>query len=250
MTERLDRLIWRAIGVLAAIDLFFIVVDLTTGGRISLLSLNEEQNLATWYKSTKLFLVGAFAIIAYYLEDSQRLRDVLKLKYRKLWLVIGGLFIYLSADDAGTIHERFGRYMMGRSLGSGLRESLLGGDTMKDAFAWVILLSPFILASFIFLLVFLHSRMRHSRGLYTLVIAGTFIYFLSILLEATVYFTPPIARWQESEMRRYLTFTSVEGLTEVIGSTLFLAAIVLFIRFLVRARSKGLANGWSSTGTG
>jgi len=242
MMEISKRLIRWTIGVLASVDLILIFLHLVWGERISLINLEEEQNFATWYSSTKLLLIGILSIAAYIIETPE-LGAKLGLKYQKLWLIMAVIFIGLSADEAATIHERLSRYLMSYDFGHTIRQAVLGGDATKDAFVWVIFLSPLIVASFILFLIFFYTRMRHGKGLYHLIISGSFLFFLSPILEATIYLTPPLARWQEAEIRRYLLLTSIEESAELVGSTLFLIALVFFIQFLLKSRSKAPADG-------
>ena len=179
MMEHLKKLILWTIGILISADLILIILHLLWMERISLINLEEEQNFATWYSSTKLLLIGIFSIVAYLIETPD-LGAKLRLKHRKLWLVMAVIFIGLSADETGTIHERLARYLMSHDFGQGIRQAIIGGDATKDAFLWVIFLSPLIIASLILFLMFFYTRMRHIKGLSPLIISGSFLFFLSL----------------------------------------------------------------------
>lgn len=68
-----------------------------------LFGLNGEGNVPAWYSGTQLLLVGLtfFLLAAWFFQSDERLAPL-----RRLFVVSGTVFTYLSADEVGQIHER------------------------------------------------------------------------------------------------------------------------------------------------
>ena len=75
----------------------------------ALFSLDIEANPGAWYQSMQLLLVG----LVFFLLASNLLRGhTVVRRLRHVWLILGAGFVYLSADEAGVIHERLSQLMM------------------------------------------------------------------------------------------------------------------------------------------
>jgi hypothetical protein len=73
-----------------------------------LFGLNVESNIPTWYSSMQLLLIGLalLALTTWLLRSDERIAPL-----RTLFTVGGLGFVYLSADEAGRIHEQFSAIM-------------------------------------------------------------------------------------------------------------------------------------------
>ena len=215
----------RAWLALLALDLVFIVLHVVFGW--SVINLDEEGNLTAWYSSAKLLGLCALCLWIWRTEAAQSRRGAV------LWLLVGLLFLALSADETASLHERLSRTIMTESTaGLDLRETLLGGDQAKDSYAWVILLSPFIVAVALFLAVFFYKRLARHRPSLLAAMAGLGLFVLAVLLEATIYFTPSLSEWGSADVMRYRLFLAIEESGELFGSTLFVLAFYLYRRYL------------------
>lgn len=90
-----------------------------------LVDLGRENNLPTWYSSTALFANSVFVGLIGWVKRHE------SGPYAKHWLALAGIFLFLSADEAASIHE----------LTSGIAVKLLNqADLMSDYFyyGWVI----------------------------------------------------------------------------------------------------------------
>lgn len=92
----------------ALLLLFHVAVVLMPIGPASrplkfLFGLNGEGNVPAWYSGTQLLLVGLtfFALSLWFFQSDERLAPL-----RRLLVVFGTVFTYLSADEVGQIHER------------------------------------------------------------------------------------------------------------------------------------------------
>jgi hypothetical protein len=118
-----------------------------------LLDMTTEGGLLTWYRSTLIFVTGAFLLVIYL---SQRRSGATA--RNRWWLVFAFFFIYMSADDASQIHERFGA-----DFKAGI-EKLGGTLDFFPTYTWQLVLAP-VFAVFGFLMLwFLWSQLRERNG--------------------------------------------------------------------------------------
>lgn len=69
-----------------------------------LFGLNVESNIPTWYSSMQLLLIGlSLLVLTTWLFGS----DGRVARLRRFFAVGGFVFVYLSADEAGRVHEQF-----------------------------------------------------------------------------------------------------------------------------------------------
>jgi hypothetical protein len=88
------------------------------------------------------------------------------------WLIISMFFIFMAADDAAQIHERLGSaFEHYAETGSGLPGRIL---EFFPSYAWQLLLLPIFAGLGLFMLIFLWTRMRSTRGRVKLILALSF----------------------------------------------------------------------------
>ncbi|MBN1268045.1 MAG: hypothetical protein JXB04_00515 [Kiritimatiellae bacterium] len=200
------------------IDITFIILHFAFGW--SVINLDEEGNLTAWYSSTKLL---GLAVLCAWLWNVERKQAGRKLSF--LWLVVALIFLGLSMDETASLHERLARAVMEESsVGLDIRETVLQGDATRDSFAWVLILSPFILATVLFFAFFFYSRLFRSRAGYVPALLGLLMFILAVVLEATIYLAPSMKDWEDKDVARYQENIKVEEAGEMLGSTLFLLA--------------------------
>jgi hypothetical protein len=75
---------------------------------IFLFDLNGEGNIAAWYSGTQLLLIGLafFGLALWFFRADERIAPL-----RRLFVVSGMAFTYLSADEIGQIHENLSRLL-------------------------------------------------------------------------------------------------------------------------------------------
>jgi hypothetical protein len=219
---------WGWLAALLGLDLFFILLHMRFGW--SLINLDEEANLTTWYSSVKLLALGALCVLIF---SRERRMIVPVMKWPWLWLLVAGVFLFLSADETASIHERFARFVTEETeAGLDIRETVLGGDAMKSSFAWVFLLAPFIGGVALFFLLFFAARLRRHRVALGLALAGLGCFLLAVGLESTIYATPALSEWTADDVARYQFWVGIEESGEVFGSTLFLLSFLSYSAFL------------------
>lgn len=103
-----------AAGILVVAGLATLGVLLGTNWQ--LFKVGEEGNVPTWFSSIQLFSVGAILLVVVWPD--------IKPNRRASWalILVPGLFLYLSLDEAATLHEQLGRWFFADSdFGTELR---------------------------------------------------------------------------------------------------------------------------------
>jgi len=216
---------------LLATDMLLIALHLFLGW--DLVNLDQEANLPTWYSSAKLLMLALMSVL---LWDAER-KAGNGFRFTWLWLVVAMIFLGLSADETASMHERASRCIMKESdVGLDIRETVLGGDRNKDSFAWVLLLSPLIVAVALFFLVFFVKRLRLCRTAVLASVIGLGMFLLAIAMESTIYFFPSINDWTASNVRLYNGFIAIEESGELFGSTLILLAFFSYMQYVMEKK--------------
>lgn len=192
-----------AAGILVVAGLAILGVLLGTNWQ--LFKVGEEGNLPTWFSSTQLFTVGAILLVIVW-PDVKRHRPT-------SWslIVVPGLFLYLSLDEAATLHEQLGRWFFADSdFGASLRTG-----------AWMFFFVPVItavtgVAAWVF-----WPYVRGRREVITRYIAGLAIFAAAAAgLELMGNLTVP-----GSQIQKLLGFGEEVG--EMIAVNIILWATVL-----------------------
>lgn len=223
------------IAVFAAIitmDIVLVALHLLIGETFDIINLDQEGNLTAWYSSSKLLILAALCFMVW---STERVVLAGKKQWRLtiLWLLVAAVFLGLSMDETASIHERLARFVMQESyVGLDIRESVLDGDSTKDSFAWVLILSPVILIVSVFFLVFFYSRLFATRTGYVPALIALTMFLIAVGMEATVYFTPSMSEWDANMLSKYKFGIALEETAEMMGSTLFLLAFWRYWRFL------------------
>jgi len=218
------RFTMTGIGVLLVIDIVLVCLHVFLGW--SVINLDEEANLPAWYSSVKLAALAVLSVLLY--RDERRRQPALRLSW--LWLIIGGVFLFLSADETASLHERFSRFVLVKSsIGLDIREVFLGGDTTKDSFAWVLLLSPMIVGVVGLFLFFFVKRLTTVKVSFVTSMVGLALFISAVALEATIYATPSFQQWTQGDLRRYQFLIGFEECAEMVGTTCFLLSFAWFL---------------------
>jgi hypothetical protein len=98
----LKRLLWTLIGVELVIVAIYVVTALSPSpSQLGVLfNLDEEGNVPSWFSSMQLFTIGVILLVAS--SSPLRVRD----RLRSFIMLLGAVFVFLSADEAAAIHEK------------------------------------------------------------------------------------------------------------------------------------------------
>jgi len=178
---------------------------------LSQLSLQGENVLAAWFSSMLLLLASAAALWSFALDRQiDRGRNVLSLG----WLILAAIFLLLSLDELGSLHERLGA----------LRTSAPPGSVERAPRGWVVLLALPIAVTAAFMTTFAWFRLRRCVPAFLLMVAGVLL-FLTIpaqeVLEISLFSI-------NGESRRPPALSVLEEGTELAGTICFIIAFVLY----------------------
>jgi hypothetical protein len=128
-------------------------------GLVRFLDLNEEANLPAWFSSGLWLVAGLFALAVF---QRQRARSD---PYAAYWLGMVILFLLLSLDEAGKLHETIGT-LLGRRVE--------GQAALEYTYAWVFFgLALFAIVGIAYLRFLL--RLRREVALLLVLSSGLFL---------------------------------------------------------------------------
>ncbi|MCB0845604.1 MAG: hypothetical protein KDE26_20280 [Bacteroidetes bacterium] len=189
--------------------------DWASGGPIMIFlvqfSLARENNAAVWYSSMVFFLAGLVALLAFW--GVYNVRDN-KAQIRTAWgwLILGGLFVGLSADELGSIHERLGM----------LQELNVTGD---GAPGWIDLFAiPGGLVG-LFMLWFFYQNFRRQKKSFFMLVLGV-LALVSIFFQENFEVSSMRAATNPETWRRPIWQIILEEGSELLAVWCFLAAFV------------------------
>lgn len=180
-------------------------------------NMTGEGNIPTWFSSTQLFFV--FLVVAYCALREQV--NAQRALWRNGWWPVAMLFLYLSIDETGQIHDRLSNWVNRRVTLPSFEPS---------GYYWLLFLLPFMLFAVVYLVAFLWQRVRSRPRLLLLGMAGLACWILV-----------PVGEWFEGFHKlpwwgELLEYTAEETL-EMIGATCFLLVFLRYAMTLpIRAR--------------
>ncbi len=167
---------------------------------VTFLSLSYERNLPTWYASGLLLgCAGVLAAIA-------RTATLARAPGRRHWWALAGAFAYLSLDETVGLHEHLGGLLS------------LGGVLF---FTWVVPAAVLVAVGGLAFLPFLARLPPRRRAQF--VLAGVLYVGGALGMEL------PLGWWTEQHGNDNLVYAlidHVEEALELVGASLFLAALV------------------------
>lgn len=168
------------------------------------LSLSIEGNLPTWYSSGLLACCGLLLLA---LATGVRQRGG---PYVQRWLLLGGVFLWMSLDEAVELHENLGQLVE------------LHGVLY---FSWVVPAGVIVLLLGLAYLPFLRHLPQKTRRRF--VVAGLLYVGGALVMEL------PLGLWVERVGRDHLGYALidwVEETLEIFGATLFLLSLLSHLR--------------------
>lgn len=174
---------------------------------LPMFSLSVEANFPTWYAAGLLASCGlALLLIAAGVRQSGA-------PFRRHWAFLGGLFLYMSLDEAVELHEHLGELVA--------LEGQLHGVLY---FSWVVPAAAVVVLLGLAYLRFLKHLPATTR--WRFVLAGALYVGGALVVEL------PLGWWAERAGRDNLVYGLidwVEETCELFGATLFLASLLAYI---------------------
>jgi hypothetical protein len=187
-------------------------------GLVTLFNLNSELSLSTWYSSLALAFSGLLLFVIYRAKLARR--D----PFLRHWLGLALVFVFLSADEAASIHERFAeplrRYVSTFGLEFG---------------QWTAVYGPLVLIFFLAYLPFVRSLW--PRPGMNFVTAGAVFVTGALVLElvGAVYYTtvlnglgPELVSGTQGVFG-YQIIAGAEDLLEMLGVVLWMRALLTYM---------------------
>lgn len=178
-------------------------------GLIPLFNFDREQSIATWYSSVMLLFCSILlAAIAFAKKTAGK-------HYVVHWSVLSFIFLYLSIDEAVSIHELSVEPMRSTLNASGFLY-----------YTWVVLGAAFVLILLLAYWRFLLALPAKTRNLFLL--AGT-IYIGGVIgmeLIGGYYYSPDLV----TQSLPYAFAAMVEESLEMMGIVLFIYALLSYMK--------------------
>lgn len=201
----------------SAYHLTWMAADWKISYLVSQFNVAAENTFAVWYSS--LLLLGvAFAAAVCFLLDRRHIETPVDRILSYGWVIIAFLFVLLSFDESGSLHEGIADIAITRTM---LEPLSVGG-----ASSWVALLVIPIVAVGLFFLGFAFLRLREAPAALALVIIGVLLFF-SIPAQEELEI---ITRRADGAWERPPVLMILEEGAEIFGSFAFLAAFAEFAR--------------------
>lgn len=191
---------------------FFDSVSQAAGdnGKMQLFELDSDQNIPTWYSSSMLLIcAGLLAAIA-----AASRRNV----YRIQWTGLSFIFLYLSADEAASIHEKVSSEIGGLIPISGFSD-----------YAWIFLYAPLVLIFVLLYARFVRTLPVEIKRLF--VVAGSLYVAGALGMEAV---DGTYASFYGGSNVVYSLLTHIEEILEMLGVVVFFYALLLYMSFYVK----------------
>lgn len=212
--RRLTRvLVFVVIGLTAASVSAQLLLPATGTGKVPevarFFSLDQENNLPTWYQSFSLLLcAGLLGVIA-------GLRRQQADPFASRWAALSWIFVYLSVDEMASIHER-------------IFNPLLRVMTAHAAFdwlyfGWTVFGAAFVLLVLIAFVPFLRHLPGWARRAFLL--AGSIYVTGALVLEKVGDWAGD--RWGLTSLP-YILASTLEEVGEMVGIVLFLRALLTY----------------------
>ena len=178
-------------------------------GLVPAFHMDQEGNPPAWFASILLFLSGlCLALVG---AAQRKLREP-----TKAWWALSLIFFFLSLDEATSLHERFG---------TGLA-SIFGATGRFLHYGWVPLYGALGVVLLVIFVPFLKRLPRQCQNL--MVLAGVLFVSgaLGFELLGSLVWAEEI---QVDLLWRYYALAGVEETLELIGSSLFIYSLLVFM---------------------
>ncbi|MCF6743612.1 hypothetical protein E9529_04865 [Blastococcus sp. KM273128] len=182
-------------------------------GLLRIFSVDEEANLASWFNAALLLLS---ALVIWGIAVDRRAAGD---RWARHWAFLGFAFAYLSADEAGRLHES----------ADAVVDSLIEARGILS-FGWILVAAPLVLAFALAYLGFLRALPADVRRL--VVIAAVLYVGGAIGVESLGGLAYDLNGGQKGSLA-FVIASSVEEAFEMTGAITFLAAMLKASRRLV-----------------
>lgn len=185
-----------------AIDIFLIILHIFFGTRFDLFNLDRERTPGAYWSGLQLLAVAALAVCVLLLSGTRG--------RRLLWGMFGFLFMSFGFDEISELHENITYYV------STYLHIPIPTFFRSTTYNWLIILSPFIIGAFVFLIAFVRTLRRERGG--RILGVGILLFLLAILVE--------LANGLDASQQFYQALVVLEEGLELFGESLALWAMI------------------------
>lgn len=179
-----------------------------------LFNLSAENTIASWFSSMLLLSAGMFALLCHWYCPAES--HIKKGFFDHGWILMAILFVAMSLDEMGSIHENLGRLQF--------------LDIFKDG-SWQSVITIPLALIMAYMLVFAWKHLRKNFTMLVLLALGCML-FLSIPIHEHF----EMRMWAESNYdanwQRPLAFVFLEEGAELFASVCFLSSMIHYLCFM------------------
>ncbi|MEM8559584.1 MAG: hypothetical protein AAGG50_17325 [Bacteroidota bacterium] len=210
------KMLVAALAVLGALHMLSVVVMNIWGqvgffnGLVMKLNLDAERAIPSHYSSVLLMLAAGLLYVVSRMDRPEM---------RRFWRLMTGVFVFLSFDEAASLHE-----MLVYPLNSRFEFA------RKILFSWVLILVPMVAALFVYSIRYLFKMPRRMQKL---VVASGFIFVVGMLvfeLLAGLY----VGNGGSQNGYLYGLMVLCEESAEIFGVSLFIYSLLVYVDLLAR----------------
>lgn len=173
-----------------------------------------ENTGAAWYSSMLLLLVAIVSMLCF-IKEAYQVSNKKPSFLSYGWLVFGLIFLTLSLDEIGSIHENVDQIAFFKAIG-------FGGGLQSNMLYAVILLVGLFMVSFFW------ARFKQNKTALLFVVLGTLCYISNPIQErievAEMMAAPDYNTW-----KRPIYYFILEEGSEIFGTLFFLIAVSLYV---------------------
>jgi|GEM_PF-1696429 len=202
---------------LVVVDVVLVALHLLWGSNV--VNLDAEGNVTAWWSQAKLLGTGVL-FVHLGLQDARRRQTPL---WQSAFGWVGLLFVGLSLDESASLHERLARFLVEQGVAGDLSRSLLGGDSDKASYMWVVFAAPVALLVGTAMLAFVVKHKQELKQLWVLGFGGVWMFASAMVLEPMgVVGTPKLSAWTAEQVDHYQRLLVYEESAEMLGADFFL----------------------------
>jgi hypothetical protein len=202
------------------------VVDPDGDGYLSVLDVNEEASIPTWFSSSALLLCSVLLVS---IACDSEVRDA---RYATRWKVLPVIFLLLSLDEIAAFHERL------TPLSSSALNTIGLDSEGFLYYPWVVLGAGFVLVFLLAYLRFFLDLPTRTRRLFA--VAGSLYVIGALGMEML---GAKVADFYGSPTLTYAAIVTTEEFFEMLGSAIFLYALMTHTTLLREAVQEGHRGG-------
>lgn len=191
---------------------------------VQLFDVKKEESIPTWYSEVLLLLCSALLAVIFVAIRREGGR------FAGYWLGLSAIFLFLSADEGSSIHEKMGQ------LGKRILAAIGAGQSGFLTYAWVVPGAALVLVFTLVYLRFFFGLPTKYRLLF--LAAGATYVGGALFLESLSAFYVSLHGGQQgmtsAQRATVIAITTSEETSEMMGAIFFVYALLSYMREYVK----------------